>query len=325
MSVFMRGGIIIIIGTLYNLIAIALMGIQVPFPLSLWGWNILTFIGFSQIFCYYFLKLSKQVRVGLGLLVIFTSEWIRAILFFGKDENLLYAIFHFIITSPVASVTLLPWLALCIFGTIFGELLYEAMIDGSNKANMKLFKQYMLWGSIFVIIAIFAILPPTFQFGWQLQTADTLPGGLDEYPHIALYYTLNDNPFYNYDGMQNFLIRGTASNMFFLVGTNLLVIGLSFYIIDIRTNENDFINMLIFYGQVSLTLFLLHHIFLTLFVGKLNIVFFVFVALGFITLMGFLMYIWKKYGNGVGSAEWMMGQLGKKKKNPKLNSQIIPQ
>ena len=38
--------------------------------------------------------------------------------------------------------------------------------------------------------------------------------------------------------------------------------------------------------------------------------------LTYIGLMGFLMYIWMEYANGVGSPEWLMaaiGKLGKKK------------
>ena len=74
---FSRGVIIIIIGILYNTFALTLEGISVPFPLTLWGWNILTFIGFTQIFSYYALKLSKLIRAIIGILIIMFSNAIR--------------------------------------------------------------------------------------------------------------------------------------------------------------------------------------------------------------------------------------------------------
>lgn len=316
-GVFMRGGVLIMIGLLYNLASLAIIGKSVPFPLNLWGWNIITFIGFSQIFCYYALKLKPIVRVIISLGIIFISEWLRSFIYLNMDSNFILAILNFIITSPNASVTLFPWLALCFIGTIFGELLQEAIVDGSKEAYLNLYRQYMKWGAIFVVVAVFAILPSSFQFGWQLSTTDTLIGGIEEYPHVVLHDTINGNPFFYYDGMQNFLVRGTASNMFFLLGSNLLVIGLSFKIIDINGSENRFIDMLIFYGQASLSCFMIHHVFLPIFIRSLNLIFFIFVALAFLAFMGFLMYVWNKFMGGVGTFEWMMTQMGggaKKKK-----------
>lgn len=310
-GILMRALVLIIVGLLYNMVALFLMGrADVAFPLNLWGWNILTFIGFSQIFCYYFLKLSVPARIVIGLIITFTSEAIRAYIYLGMDENLLLGILNFIITSPAPTVTLLPWIVLCIFGTIFGELLYVAMIDGSEESFRKLFRQFMIWGAIFVAFAI--------SIGWPLSTPESIVGGLEEYPHLALYVTLNTNPYFHYDGMQNFLIRGTASNMFFVIGINLIVIAICFYFIDIKNADNNFTKILIFYGKVSLTLFLVHHIFLPLFVLQLNIVFFWFVMLGFLGFLGFLMWTWQTWGHGKGTAEWLMAQMGgsKSKKRP---------
>ena len=313
-GILMRALILIIIGLLFNMVALSSMGVDVSFPLILWGWNILTFIGFSQIFCYYFLKLSISARVVIGLIITFTSEFIRAQIYIGMDENILLLILNFIITSPAPTVTLFPWIVLSIFGTIFGELLYVAMMDGSEEVKRKLFRQYMFWGAILVAFAI--------SIGWPLSTPESLAevGGLEEYPHLALYNILNTNPYYHYDGMQNFLIRGTASNMVFLIGIDLMVIGICFYFIDIKGADNNFTRMLIFYGKVSLTLFLVHHIFFNLFVLQLNIIFFWFVMLGFLGSLGFLMWIWQTWGWGIGTAEWLIAQVGwgrPKKRPPK--------
>ena len=172
----------------------------------------------------------------------------------------------------------------------------------------------MFWGTILLIIGVFMPLPTSsgLAMGWQLETPDTMP--LSEYPHIELFVILNNNPFYTYDGMQRFLIRGTSSNMFFLIGINLLIMAGGLYIIDIKKKENQFTKMLIFYGQCSLTLFLIHHIFLSIYLRALNIVFFVFVAIGFLGFMGLFMYVWYKFGEGKGTAEALMTGMGKKKK-----------
>ncbi|GAH90836.1 unnamed protein product, partial [marine sediment metagenome] len=56
-----------------NVTSLSLAPYTVPFPLNLWGWNILMFIGFSQIFSYYALRLTKLYRAILGIIVVFSS------------------------------------------------------------------------------------------------------------------------------------------------------------------------------------------------------------------------------------------------------------
>jgi len=69
--------------------------------------------------------------------------------------------------------------------------------------------------------------------------------------------------------------------------------------------------MLIYYGKVSLSLFLVHYTFLFLYIGRFNILMFLFVVISFLGLMGFFMYIWMEFFNGVGSPEWIMVQVGR--------------
>ena len=122
------------------------------FPLYLWGWNILFFMGFSQIFSYYALKISKMPRAIIGILIIFLTPTIRAFLYNGKDVNLIMWFFHFIITSANPSVTLLPWLAICFISTIFGEYLYEAMNKKSENVYSGLFRIFFTWGISLIIV-----------------------------------------------------------------------------------------------------------------------------------------------------------------------------
>ena len=313
--IFSRGISIMAIGVIFNIIGLSIVRPDIPFPLNLWGWNILMFIGFSQIASYYALKLKKLLRAILGVIIIVFSPILRLYLYLEKDSNLIIWILHFIITSPTPELTLLPWLAICFISTIFGEYLFEAMIDGSEAAYRHLFKTFIIWGTILVVIGVVT--------GWQLQTPETLVES--EYPHLRLYTIMNQQDYYHFPGMPEFLIRGTIGNMFYNIGAALLVIAVCFYLIDIKKIDNSFTSMLIYYGKVSLSLFLVHYMFIPLFPFQFNIVIIVFIILGYVGFMGFFMYIWNEYGDGVGSPEWFMIQIGRigQKTGEKVKEEVI--
>jgi len=279
--IFSRGIMIIVIAVIFNLISIEFTIEGYSFPATLWGWNILMFIGFSQIFSYYALKLSKMARAIIGFFIIFASDPIRQFLFQGKEAgDLLSTVLHYIITSPSPMTPLLPWISICFISSIFGEYLYEAMIGGTKKDYRKLFR--------------------------------TFPS--NEYPHILLLYHMRQPMFIpgiTYPGMWEFLIRGRAPNMVYNLGAALILIAVCFYIIDIKRKMNNFISMINYYGKVSLSLFLLHFVFVTLFLNALDIVYYFIVMFGFVGFWGFLMYIWNEFYNGVGSPEWLMVQVGR--------------
>ena len=311
--VFTRGFTIIIIGILWNPMSLQTIGSSVPFPANLWGWNFLMFIGFSQIFSYYALKFNKRTRLIVGTIVIFISPWIREILYSFKDDNLGVSILHFIFTSPLPQVPFLPWIAVCFISTIFGEQLFETMMKGTREAYYKLFHLFSAYGIALVILGIFILIPYDISFsqwepGWALQTEDTIV--YSEYLHIDLLEIANRQNYYQFPGMPLFLIRNTAQNLFYNLGAALLIIAVSFYFIDIKKKNNNTIKMAIFYGNVSLSLFLIQYIFLPLYIGQFSIIFAPFVIVGYCGFLGFLMYIWLKYFNGVGTPEWLMRKIG---------------
>ena len=312
-----RGGTIIFIGMLFNIFSFEFTIAGYPFPLNLWGWNILMFIGFSQIFSLYALKLGKLTRAMIGLIIIFTSDGIREFLFIGKEAgNPIITFFHYIVVSPSPMTPLLPWLAICFISTIFGELLHEAMIGGRKKDYTHLFRVFMLWGLIFVIGGIWLgreiYVPGDIWDIAKYNHIGTLP--LEEYPLISLLADMNSQMFFpdiRYPGMWEFLIRGRGPNMIYDLGAGLLLIGICFYIIDIKEKMNYFISMLKYYGRVSLSLFLVHYIFITLFFRSLDIVLYFIVVISYIGFMGFFLFVWNEFYNGVGSPEWIMIQIGR--------------
>lgn len=285
--------------------------------IAIWGWNIITFIGFSQIFSFYILKLKKSHRIIIGLVIIIISPMIRAILFEGKEDgNIILTIFHYFITSPTPHLTFLPYISYVFISTIFGEYIYEAMNKGTKDAYIGLFRIFLVWGICLVLIGIFLIFPnglrlTDWQPGWALQVEESMIGGFSEYPHLKLLDTANNQDFFDIPGMPLFLIRCTSANMFYNQGCALIIIAIFFYFIDIKEKSNNFINMLIYYGKVSLSLFLIHFLFIPLFFSQFNILMFLLVGIAYLGFMGLLMYLWNEYGRGVGSPEWLMVQMGR--------------
>jgi hypothetical protein len=326
-GILTRGGVIIFIGVLLNPISLLTERQIVPFPANLWGWNILMFIGFSQIISFYAIKFSKRWRALIGIIVIYFSPWIRDILYDGKEAgNLVVSIFHFIITSPLPQVPILPYLAVCFISTIFGEFLYDAMVKGTRESYYKLFRTFSAYGVVFVLVGLFLIVPRGSTFNiWEIGLSRVLPGSQSsqgfivrtEYLHIDLLEIANQQNYYQFGAMPMFMIRCTAHNMFYNLGIAFLLIAVCFYIIDIKKQMNDVIKLVLFYGKTSLSIFLIQYLFLPLFLGQFSIVFLPMVWVGYCGFLGLLMYVWLKFFDGVGTPEWIMsklGNVGKKKK-----------
>ena len=320
--IFTRGIVIVVIGLLFNPMSLYTSGVSIPFPLNLWGWNFLVFIGFSQILSYCVLKIKQIPRAAIGVVIIVISPFIRDFLFVNKDVNPGFWILHFLITSPLPQVPFLPWLAVCFISTIFGEFLYDVMIKGTKEAYFHLFRIFSYYGIAFVLTGLVLTfigwgihIDWGIHIGWGTQTTETLE--LSEYLHLDLLRIANQQDYYHFDGMPDFMIRCTMSNMFYNLGAALLIIAVSFYFIDIKRKKNDFIKMLIFYGKVSLSLFLIQYLFLPLYLGQFSIIFYPIVGIAYCGFLGLLMYVWYKFFNGVGSPERIMtklGQMGQKSK-----------
>jgi uncharacterized membrane protein len=316
-GILTRGLIIIIIGVIFNITSFSTTVKGYSFPFNLWGWNILLFIGFSQIFSLYALRLGKMSRSFLGLIIIFTSDAVRQYLYNLKESgNILGIILHYILVSPVPMTPIIPWLSICFLSTIFGEYLYEAMIGGKKQDYIYLCRLFLAWGIILVGIGVFLgrglYIPGTEWINTNNGFIGVLP--TSEYPHLDLFGVINSQMFFpqiRWPGLWEFLIRGRGSNMTYSLGAALLIISVWFFIVDLKKKSNVFINMLKYYGKISLSLFLLHYIFITLFYRFFDIIFFIIVWLGYTGFWGFLMYLWNEFFEGKGSPEWLMVQIGR--------------
>ena len=223
-AVFLRGVIIMFLGVLYNLFSVQ----NVPFPLNLWGWNILMFIGVSQIICYFALKFSRGARIGIGIMAVYITPPLREFLFLQKDNNPIVWIFHYIIVSPAPHITFFPYVALCFFSTIFGEMFFEAMLLETREAYMEAFRSFLKYGIIFVIIGIGLTI---LGGNMALQTEDVV---FSEYNFIELLDIMRNQSFFKVSGFPRFLLRGTSENLFYSLGMALIILGISYYYIDIK-------------------------------------------------------------------------------------------
>jgi hypothetical protein len=284
-GIFTRGISIMIVGVLFN-IPNAFTITNILFPFNLWGWNFLMMIGFTQILTYYIIKLSRGIRLFLSLAIIGFTYVVRPYLDALNNINPIVSVIYYILISPVQLCAIWPYASLGIIGSIMGELLFETMELETKKAYLYTFRLLIKVGVILIVIGI--ILPP-------------LEGDILFYDK-SLYYP-------------SFLQRGYPGNMFYSLGMALLMLGISFYYIDIKLKNKLVHRMFIFYGKVSFSLFIIAYAWLPLFFrqfGILEMWFFTFTYVGF---LGFLMYLWNKYYDGKYSVEWLMGQMTRSKKN----------
>ncbi|MFO8019883.1 MAG: hypothetical protein R6U96_14760 [Promethearchaeia archaeon] len=308
-SIILRGFITIGLGFVDNLLSVH----HVLFPLNLWGWNIFIFYGFSQIISYLALKLSRGVRIGIGIMAIYFTPSIQELLFIGKEIDPIIGFLHYIFISPAPHFPFFPFVALCFFSTAFGEMFFEATLLETDEAYMDTFRTFIKYGVILVLTGIgFTLLG-----GEMLLTTEDI--NFYEYPFINLLEIVQNQPYFKVLGLPRFLLRGTSEYLFYCLGMIMIILGISFYWIDIKKKVNPFMNMLSFYGKVSFTLFIIHYISIFLYIRSLNILLFWAVWIGYIGFFGVTLYIWHIFGRGKYTLEWFMRQMKRKTKNNERN------
>ncbi len=288
-TVFTRGCLIILIGVIYN-IPNAYIG-TADFPFSLWGWNILMFIGFSQIITYYIIKLARGFRTLIGIVVILITYIVQPFLYANK-ENPIVSVLYFILISPAPHNPFLPFVSICFISSVFGEILVEAMTLESYEARFDLSRRFVRNGSFFLLSGILLTL-------------------IDKRPFFQ-----DDQGIY----FPRFVYRGSPSNIFYSIGMALILIGWLFYYIDVKKRKNIFVDMFVFLGTVSLSLFLISYIWLPLFTVHFNIFSIWFGWIAYTAILAFLMYIWRYYFSGKYSLEWLMSHALPKKKMNKISN-----
>jgi len=301
-KVLKQGFFFISLGLLYSLIFSYIDNSILIF----WGWNILSFIGFGQLFCYYAFKLVRWARIGIGLTIILITPYIRELLYIGKESNPIVYIFHQIFVSSTPIYPFLPFASIWFLSTVFAELIYESILLESRIANLNAARSIMKYGIIFIILSFLYSAVQLFPF---VKPFSFNP---DKFPFIDALPILRGSLIIYIPGLPEALVKGSIQNIFFIFGVSLMVFSLFYYRIDIKQKNNRYFKILIIFGKTSITLLFLQWIFMPLFNQSLIYYAFLLISPTYLILFGCIIYFWEKYGNLKFSLEWLIRKASKK-------------
>jgi len=305
-----RGIVLMLMGIFVNLYLSQVwdfLYIDLPFPLNLWGYNILFFIGIFQIGSYIAYKLGPIISIFIAIIIIIFGPPFAELIYYlnidmlnNQSFNIIYFLLHYFITSPIPQLPLFPWIAISFISNIFGKLLYDAWNKRTYDKLIRLCYVFLISGIVFILIGIFC--------DFNLYNPENLKAEL--YWYVRIINCANKQPVFpwKFYGIPAFLIRAMGANILFLSGVALLFLGIAFYFLDIRGKINTLVQAIMFYGKVSLSVFVFPFFFAFIYSNILPFwytMIFYFVTTAF---MGFLIYIWRKYLYAIGTPEWIVGK-----------------
>lgn len=294
-----RALLILVLGVGYNIIS----NPSVPFPMNLWGWNLLMIIGFGQFLTYFLLHVARGFRSFIGAVIILFTPQIRELLYLFKDNSFLN-IFHYILISPFPVYPVVPYISLIIFSTVFGEYFLEAVFLDVKKAFIEIFQYFLKYGTLFLFLGLY--------LGYRVVSQESFPQ--EEYPVMEAVPFVLEQEWFKIEGTSGFFIRGSSANMFYTIGMILIVSGIGIYLIDIkhleRSNIRPYVDVFSFYGRAAFSLFIMFHVGRVLFYQSLDIFIFWPAIISLLGLLGYIMYLWKKYARGILTIEWIMSKIG---------------
>ena len=296
---------LILLGSLYNII----LNPNLLFPLNLWGWNILVFLGFSQILCYLAYKLVRWARLVIGLSVIFLTPGVRELLFFIKDTNSIIETIHFIIVSPYPNYSLLPFASISLFSTVFGELIFESISLNSNRANLHSTQSIIKYSLVLLVCGLFL---PFIDIGPVVSSENFNPS---MYPFLEAVPILRAHNILYIPGLPVFLLKGTPSNLFLLMGLALLIVAIFYYYLDVLHENGTLCRILNMYGRHSVTLFFFQYLFVLILYQKITMLWLFPFLILYLAILGVLIFLWQKNGNSILSLDWMIDKIGGKTKD----------
>ncbi|MFW9785287.1 MAG: hypothetical protein ACFFFB_23610, partial [Candidatus Heimdallarchaeota archaeon] len=294
--------LLILLGIAYNLIFNYLGNRSIVF----WGWNILIFVGVGQIICYYIFKLLRWARIVIGIIIILITPYIREVLFFWKESNIIVYFFHQILVSSTPVYPFLPFASLWFFSTIFSELIYESFLLESEIAPLNAVRSIIKYAFIFILLSF---IYSAIQF---LPFIDPFTYDPNVYPFIDSLPILRGTTIIYVPGIPEALIKGTIQNIFFITGTSLLIIGLTFYFREIRKKTSKISKVLTIFGKSAITLLFFQWLFLPLFNQLLTYYIYLPISLSYVIIIGLIIYLWEKNINLKYNIEWLIRIISRK-------------
>lgn len=193
---------------------------------DIWSWGILVALGFLTIFGYMFSKISQKLRFISIIIIIIVGPFIKyyfAQTYFISGFPVPFWSFAYFLRQMFIEVTfaMLPYLVFPIIGTIWGERLIEAIL---KDKELKFLKNLAIIGLILVICSV--ILSNFYEIA--------------EYPPVFL---LDLPP--RFDVLRS-------------LGIDMLLIAGFYYFQDFLNKNWKIFKFFTIFGQVSLTVFILH-------------------------------------------------------------------
>lgn len=243
----LRGSILLFIALIYNLIVSFRFG-----DISdIWSWNVLQTIAVSLIIVWPLLKVSKTVRLIVGIFFIIMNQ--ALLIFLSPFENQLnfYGLIFHLLYNPLQQFTILSFFPFFVFGTVIGDIIFEISAlqdENERKSAIKdiFLKSVLILGSGLIVIGV-----------------------LYQFPY--------------------FVKRNTFPSLIYSIGVILVLFSLlitieEFNLIRVKKNYNFFF----FYSYYSFTVYLGHNILFFLFFNQLNAISFwipIILTMTFITVL----------------------------------------
>jgi len=252
----LRAFLLLLIALIYNLI----LSFRFGDISDIWSWNILQTIAISLIVVWPLLKLSKSVRIVVGIFFLIINQALIIFLSpFENQFNFLGIIFH-VLYNPLQQFTILSFFPFFIFGSVIGDLIFEVIhLKNENeirKAIKNIFlKNILIIGSVLITIGV-----------------------LYQFPY--------------------FVVRNTFPSFIYSIGVILVLFSLLISIEEFQiTKTKKNYNIMLFYSYYSFTIYLGHNILFFLFFERLDAISFwipIVLAMTIITILLRTMY--KKLG-----------------------------
>ncbi len=128
-----RAFLLLVINLIYNTaIALTLNDLR-----WIWAWNVLQTISISLLLAWPLLRTPKYLRFGLGIGLLVVNELLSPILLIYSGQLNLYGVLFHILYHPIEAFTILPYFAIFIIGTAFGDLFFNinTIIDQKEREN----------------------------------------------------------------------------------------------------------------------------------------------------------------------------------------------
>jgi hypothetical protein len=245
----------------------------------------------------------------IGLSFIFLAPGIREILFIAKDTNLILEVIHFIIVSPFPNYSLLPYASISLFSTVFGEYIFESISLNSNKANLHSTQSLIKYS---LVLLICGLLLPFIDIGLVVGANNFDPS---IYPFLEAVPILAAHTILYIPGLPLFLLKGTPSNLFIIMGLALLVVAIFYWYSDVLYKNGKLCRTLTVYGRHSITIFFIQFLFILILYQKIILTFFLPIFILYIAILGVLFFLWQNNGKSILSIDWILDKIGGKTKD----------